>query len=61
MGLVGSCNQPGEMVRHCTPISSRTGCTSVAERFMCLMESHTFDIVEKTLVTVRHSGVAPVR
>ena len=49
------------MVRHRTPISSRTGCTSVAEHFMCLMESHTFDIVEKTLVTVRHSGVAPVQ
>ena len=49
------------MVRHCTPVSSRTSCDIIVEHFMCLMESHTFDIVEKTLVTVRHSGVVPVR
>ena len=54
------CNWPGGMVRHRTPISSRTGCAVIVERFMSLMEFHMFDIVEKTLVTVCHSGVVPV-
>ena len=49
------------MVRCRTPISSRTGCAVIVEHFMGLMEFHVFDIVEKTLVTVRHSGVVPVR
>ena len=49
------------MVRHRTPISSRTGCAVIVEHFMGLMEFHVFDIVEKTPVTVRHSGVVPVQ
>ena len=48
-------------MRHCTPVSSRTSCDIIVEHFMCLMEFHTFDIVEKTLVTVCHSGVVPVQ
>ena len=48
------------MVRHRTPISSRTGCAVIVEHFMSLMEFHVLDIVEKTLVTVHHSGATPV-
>ena len=33
IGMDLVCNQPGEMVRHCTPISSRTSCTMITECF----------------------------
>ena len=59
-GIINQCNWPGGMVRHRTPISSRTGCAVIVEHFMSLMEFHVLDIVEKTLVTVHHSGATPV-
>ena len=43
------------MVRHCTPVSSRTGCTMIAECFSiwwCFMYWKKWS---KTLVTLRHS------
>ena len=49
------------MVRHRTPISSRTSCAVMVEHFMGLMEFHVLDIVEKTLVTVHHSGAVSVQ
>ena len=55
------CNWPGGMVRHHTPISSRTGCAVIVEHFTSLMEFHVLEIVKKTLVTVCHSGAMSVR
>ena len=55
------CNRLGGMVRHHTPISSRTSCAVIVEHFMGLMEFHVLDIVEKTLVTVHHSGAMSVQ